>query len=140
VNGAKTDQAARKVKIVPALHAELSAAISPSATEPDALIFPTRTGRQLGPDNFRNRVLAPAVKRANENLARRGSPPLPKLTPHSLRRTWVSVKYALGADPGEVMDEAGHVSSALALDVYCQPIRRDEDQTAKLRAMIARVD
>src|SRR5271165_129915 len=37
-----------------------------------------------------------AVKRANERLAEAGRAPLPKLTPHSLRRTSCSLLYALG--------------------------------------------
>lgn len=36
----------------------------------------------------------------------RDLPPLPQgITPHSLRRTFASVLYALGEDPGVVMDE-----------------------------------
>ena len=70
----------------------------------------------MGAENFRNRVLGcpavvvdgkktagtgtGAVGRANANLEGEGLPPLPvKLTPHSLRRTFCSLLYALGETP-----------------------------------------
>ena len=65
-----------------------------------------------------------------------GLPPLPdKLTPHSLRRTFCSLLYALGEDPGVVMDEMGHTDPGLALRVYRQAMRRGEDEKAALRAL-----
>ena len=79
--------------------------------ESDALVFPTREGQHLSVGNFRNRVLAPATKRANEKLAAAGLPPLPdKLTPRSLRRTFASLLYALGEPPPVVMAEMGHTT------------------------------
>ncbi len=72
VSGTKTGQAQRKVRIGKGLHVSLASAISPAAIDPDALLFPTRTGAQLSPENFRNRTLAATVKRANENLVRAG--------------------------------------------------------------------
>jgi integrase len=69
-------------------------------------------------------------------LRRGGLPPLPnKLTPHSLRRTFCSLLYALGEDPGVVMDEMGHTDPGLALRVYRQSMRRGEDEKAALRAL-----
>jgi integrase len=86
---------------------------------------------------MRTRVLARAVKRANEQLVDAGLSPLPeRLTPHSLRRTFASVLYALGEDPGVVMDEMGHTDPSLALRVYRQTMRRDVGEKARLRALI----
>ena len=79
---------------------------------------------------------AGAVGRACKRLEAAGLPPLPKLTPHSLRRTFCSLLYALGEDPGTVMDEMGHTDPALALRVHRQAMRRGEDQTAELRALV----
>jgi integrase len=57
--------------------------------------------------------------------AKQKLPPLPdRLTPHSLRRTLASVLYAIGEDPGVVMDEMGHTDPGLALRVYRQAMRR----------------
>jgi integrase len=136
VGESKTDAGRRRVKIRGALRDEL---LNLRAHEIDAegYVFPTRTGARMGAENFRNRVLRAAVKRANENLAKAKQPPLPDaLTPHSLRRTFCSLLYALGEDPGTVMDEMGHTDPALALRVYRQAMRRGEDERTQLRHLV----
>jgi integrase len=103
----------------------------------DAFVFATRTGSRPSGDNVRSRILGAAVERANKDLAKRDLPPLPdKLTPHSLRRTFCSLLYALGEDPGVVMDEMGHADPGLALRVYRQAMRRGEYEKAQLRALV----
>jgi integrase len=103
----------------------------------EAFVFSTLRGGQQSPDNFRSRVLRAAVERANKNLANLDLAPLPeRITPHALRRTFASVLYALGEDPGIVMDEMGHTNPALALKVYRQSMRRGEDEKAQLRALV----
>jgi hypothetical protein len=84
------------VKIRYALRDELLAVRSSAQNrhllDPDAFVFATSEGRRFGAENFRNRVLAAAVKRANENLAKRELAPVPaKITPHSLRRIFCSL-------------------------------------------------
>ena len=138
VGESKTDAGSRRVKLRGALRDELLAlrARWPSATA-DGFVFPTATGGRQSADNFRSRTLKAAVKRADENLAEQDLPPLPdRLTPHSLRRTFASVLYALGEDPGVVMDEMGHTDPALALRVYRQTMRRGDDEKAQLRALV----
>jgi integrase len=82
-------------------------------------------------------VLAPAVKLASVRLIEHGRTPLSeRITPHSLRRTFASVLYALGEDPGIVMDEMGHTDPALALRVYRQTMRRGEDEKRRLRTLV----
>jgi integrase len=150
--GSKTDAGWRRVKIRGALRDELLAVRGRQQNAPqDAYVFPTAKGARMSDDNFRARVLGrPAamidgaewrkgtgvVGRANTRLEAAGLPPLPKLTPHSLRRTFCSVLYALGEDPGTVMDEMGHANPALALRVYRQAMRRGEDEKAQLRALV----
>jgi integrase len=150
--GSKTDAGYRKVKIRGALRDEL---LSLRGRHQDAAqsayVFPTSTGGPMSDDNIRNRVLGRpaviadgkvekaatgAVGLANERLEADGLPPLPKLTPHSLRRTFCSLLYALGEDPGTVMDEMGHTNPALALRVYRQAMRRGEHEKAQLRALV----
>ncbi|MGH2878388.1 MAG: hypothetical protein ACRDK4_02110 [Solirubrobacteraceae bacterium] len=46
------------------------------------------------------------------------------------------VLYAIGEDPGVVMDEMGHTDPALALRVYRQSMRRGDDEKAALRALV----
>ncbi len=73
----------------------------------------------------------------SENLRARELSPLPdKITPHSLRRTFASILYAIGEDLGVVMDEMGHTDPALALRVYRQSMRRGEDKKVALRALV----
>lgn len=138
VGESKTDAGRRRVKLRGALRDELLTVRARHSDAPtDGLVFPTLTGGRQSTDNLRSRVLNVAVKHANENLAKQELPPLPDgITPHSLRRTFASVLYALGEDPGIVMDEMGHTHPALALRVYRQSMRRGEDEKQQLRALI----
>ena len=90
------------MKIRGALRDELAAASAQAAHRgPDDFVFATKTGARPSRDNIRNRVLIPAAKRASERLSANDRQPLPEsVTPHSLRRTFASVLYALGEDPG----------------------------------------
>jgi integrase len=98
---------------------------------------PTTSGGQIGASNLRRRVLAPAVKLASERLAEAGAAQLPAgLTPHSLRRTFASVLYALGEAPPVVMAEMGHTDPKLALAIYARAMRHDEGQIAALGALV----
>lgn len=89
IGESKTDAGRRRVKLRPALRHELSTVRDENGMKPEGLVFPTATGRMMSAENFRKRVLAAAVNRANENLAEAKRTPLPDgLTPHSLRRTF----------------------------------------------------
>lgn len=156
VDKAKTDAGRRRIKIRGALRDELLALRGGHEdTEQTSLVFSTANGGAMNANNFRNRVLGKpatvvdgeekqgtgAIGRANERLEADGLPPLPaKLTPHSLRRTFCSLLYALGEDPGTVMDEMGHTDPGLALRVYRQAMRRDEEEMAALRALVEGAD
>jgi len=138
VGEAKTDAGRRRVKIRGALRDEPAAVRAGSGSiDPDGFVFATSTGRRQGRENLRNRVLAPAVELASAGLVERGLAPLPEgLTPHSLRRTFASILYALGEDPGVVMDEMGHTDPALALAIYRQATRREDGDKDRLRALV----
>ena len=82
-------------------------------------------------------MFAGAVKRADKNLAEAKLAPLPEnLTPHSLRRTFASVLYALGEPPPVVMAERGNAEEGLALRIYAQVMRRGEDERAQLATLV----
>lgn len=152
VGEAKTDAGRRRVKVRGALRDELLALRGRHQdAKQAAYVFATLRGGRMSPDNFRARVLGRpavvvdgeeksgtgAVGRANKRLEGEGLPPLPrKITPHSLRRTFCSLLYALGEDPGTVMDEMGHTDPELALRVYRQAMRRGEEEKAQLRALV----
>jgi integrase len=137
VGGSKTDAGKRRVKIRGALRDELLRMRAKlDGVDQDKHVFATATGKRQSGDNIRSRVLNAAVESANADLAERDLPPLPdKLTPHSLRRTFCSLLYALGESPPVVMDEMGHADPGLALRVYAQAMRRGESETAALRVL-----
>ncbi len=138
VGQTKTDAGTRRIKIRGALKAELvRMRAGQEPVDPDSFVFPTSAGRRQSTDNLRSRVIGTSVERASKNFVARGLPPLPdKITPHSLRRTFASVLYAIGEDPGVVMDEMGHTDPALALRVYRQSMRRGEDEKIALRHVV----
>lgn len=138
VGEAKTDAGRRYVTLRPALYDVLSALKAAADANPEALVFGTSAARRQSATNVRKRVLAPAVKLANQRLTAAGFSPLPdRITPHSLRRTFASLLYALGEDPPTVMAEMGHSSPALALAIYAQAMRRDEGEKQRLRALVS---
>jgi integrase len=133
VPGTKTDSAARDVKLLDRLRDELTrwkrAALS---TELNDLVFPTATGRGRDTGNLRQRVLAPAIREADRERGARGLLPLPSgLTPHSLRRTFISLLLAGGRPLPNVQRQAGHSDAHTTLNIYAQVI--DTDFGAKER-------
>ena len=138
IHGTKKDASDRRVKIRGALRDELLALRGRHQGAPQAgYVFTTRDGGRVSPNNVRGRVLSAAVKLANETREAEGLPPLPsRITPHSLRRTFSTVLYALGETPPDVMAEMGHTDPALALRVYAQAMRLSEKQRAQLRALV----
>lgn len=91
---------------------------------PDDHFFGTSTGRRRDPDRFRDRVLARTVALADERRAEHGLPALPRITPHSLRRTWAMLAAQTGRDPHWISDQIGHASAAFTLQVYQQTRHR----------------
>lgn len=138
---AKTAAGVRDVTLLPALRDELAELKASGSPRPDALVFPTTSGSQIGASNLRRRVLCPAIELANARLAENGDPPLPAgLTPHSLRRTFASVLYALGETPVNVQSEMGHTDPKLALAIYAHTMRRDEGERERLRSLVEGTD
>jgi integrase len=63
------------------------------------------------------RILAEASRAASEDFEARGLPPLPTTTPHTLRRTYISIALlANGFDVKWVMSQVGHADSKMTLD------------------------
>jgi integrase len=137
VRAAKTDAGVRVVNILPALGDELGnyrAHVDPSA---DALVFCTTAGRRLGATNIRRRVLDQAVGHANTQLAADGVESLPAgLTPHSLRRTFASLLFAIGETPPYVMAQMGHTTPNLTLAIYARQMDRRDGEPERLKALV----
>ncbi|HEY4895207.1 MAG TPA: tyrosine-type recombinase/integrase, partial [Solirubrobacteraceae bacterium] len=67
------------------------------------------------------KIVGDAAALATRRHAERGLPPLPNVTPHSLRRTYISIALlANNFDVKWVMSQVGHADSKMTLDVYAQ--------------------
>jgi integrase len=132
VRQAKTAAGIRAVDIRPRLHDELMAYYSARGEVADlsSPAFPTRTGKPRDKDNVRERIVRRVVDRANELRAREDEPPiLAHVTPHTLRRTYISFMLAAGFDLPYVQEQVGHRDPTITLKIYAQVIRRpDRDQ------------
>ena len=126
---AKTEAGVREVEITLYLRDELlDYAMDRRARGlplgPSDYFFGTVTGKRRDPDRFRDRILARAAARASENRAEAGMPPLPPITPHSLRRTWATFCAMIGRDPKWVAAQIGHVNPKFTFSVYQQVATR----------------
>ena len=125
IDDAKTDAGNREVDLSLDVMEELMAwRADCNAVDPDGFVFPTASGRARNKDNVSSRVLAPVVKRTNELRAQRGLSPLPKLTPHALRRTYIGLMIEAGAPLPYVMGQVGHADSRTTLEIYAQVQKR----------------
>lgn len=85
------------------------------------LIFPTEKGGVRDRNSLRNRILDPVVAHARELLAQRGQDPLPdRVTPHTLRRTYLTYLAWSGESVQFARQQAGHKDSRMTLEVYQQ--------------------
>ena len=101
----------------------------------DALVFATATGKPHSPSNVR-RTMAYVVERANERLEEADQSPLPRLSPHALRRTFASVMIALGESIPVVMADGGWADPKVVLTVYAHSMRRDDTENEALRTLV----
>ncbi len=68
-----------------------------------------------------------AIREANERLADLGIAPISeRVTPHSLRRTYASLRFASGDDPVYVSEQLGHSKPTFSMEVYASAVRRRE--------------
>jgi integrase len=125
IRDAKTDAGVREVQMTPDLveafveHLDrLRRARLP--TGPDDYAVPNRRGGRMSRQRV-GQIVAEASALASERNEDRGLPPLPRTTPHSLRRTYISIALlANNFDVKWVMSQVGHADSKMTLDVYAQ--------------------
>ena len=66
-------------------------------------------------------IVSEAAELASERLTARGLPALPNTTPHTLRRTYISIALLANRfDVLWVMSQVGHADSKMTMDVYAQ--------------------
>ena len=71
------------------------------------------------------RRLKTAIKRANERLEKQGIEPISeRVTPHSLRRSYASLRAALRDDPVYTAEQMGHTDARFTLSVYAKATKR----------------
>src|SRR5207245_6876121 len=98
IRGTKTDVDERKAWIVDFLRDELLRYKHETGlSAPYGPLYPTSTGKRRTKDNLRQRVLPAVVREANRVRIERGAPPISEeITPHTLRRTFISLQLAYG--------------------------------------------
>jgi integrase len=82
--------------------------VANASRNPEALIFAGNRGAALGPNNFRRRAWATAVK------ASIGVP----CHPHDLRHSHASILIKLGVHPKTIQVRLGHSSIKTTMDLY----------------------
>jgi integrase len=127
----KTEAGIREVQLTPHLANVLiehlrRLAVAGYATGPDDHLFPSLRGRRITRQRV-GEILHEAAALASERLEQHGRPPLPTTTPHTLRRTYISIALlANGFDVKWVMSQVGHADSKMTMDVYAQLEQRVE--------------
>jgi integrase len=126
---AKTETGIREVEISPVTaeavgeHVEHLRLLG-FPTGPDAYLTPNLGGGQLTRKRI-GQIVHKAARLASERLAEKGLPALPNTTPHTLRRTYISIALiANNFDLKYVMDQVGHADSTMTMDVYAQLQKR----------------
>jgi integrase len=146
IGDAKTEAGVREVQVSPDLVDELVAHLdrlrrAGRPMGPEAHLFPNVRGGRLSRQRV-SRIVGEASRLATERLVKRGLPPLPNTTPHSLRRTYVSIALlANNFDVLWVMGQVGHADSKMTTDVYAQlqqRVRREHGQAFDLLVRQAR--
>ena len=125
IRDSKTDAGVREVQMTPDLveafveHLDrLRRAGFP--TGPDDYAVPNRAGGRLSRQRV-GQIVAEAAALGTVRNEARGLPPLPRTTPHSLRRTYISIALlANNFDVKWVMSQVGHADSKMTVDVYAQ--------------------
>jgi integrase len=125
VRESKTEAGERHVEMTPALaeavaeHTDRLRVLGmPSA--PDAYLVMNLRGGRLSRGRV-CQIVAEAAGLAGERLAAKGMSVLPHTTPHTLRRTYISIALIANRfDVKFVMSQVGHANSAMTMDVYAQ--------------------
>ncbi len=126
----KTPTGVRHVAITPTLRHELLHYQDEKLAlgyprKPETPFFCTPKGTRWDANNVRQKIFASVTQLASLKLTERGLPPLPHITPHSLRRTYVSIMLlATNFDIPFVQHQIGHTQAHVTLDVYNQLLDR----------------
>lgn len=130
---AKTEAGERVVEATPALTQVLIEHLdrlrrSGMPTGPGDYLMPNSHGGRISRQRV-GAIVGDAAELASERLLALGLPPLPKTTPHTLRRSYISVALVANSyDLEWVMGQVGHADSKMTMDVYSQLQQRVKRQ------------
>jgi integrase len=134
----KSKAAGRTIGLTPATVSELRAyratwntrkLASGAGWNPDGLLFATTAGTPLSANNLRksfDRLTAAAGVKA--------------ITPHSVRKTNVTLALAGGASPKAVAQRVGHADARVTLDVYASVTVGQEEHLVNIMAALTAGD
>jgi integrase len=125
VQESKTPAGRREVDLPSGLVIELwTLAATSDSTAPDDPVFVGRRHTRQTSDNV-GRRLKSAITKANAQLETVGIAPISaRVSPHSLRRTYASLRYACGDDPVYVAEQGGWADPSFPIKVYAKAVRR----------------
>ena len=134
IEDGKTHRSVREVHMPPFLREELLlyvAELRPSGA--DDLLFPTKRGTPHSRQNLNRRVLAPAIARAAQARAAREDSVLPPaITPHTLRRSFVTLSAQAGRSASWIQAQIGHADMTTMQRYYMQASRSEWARTSDL--------
>lgn len=130
VRQSKTDASVRIVDLTPALRDELAVWLDKSEFgQPGDLVFPTQKGKPDNRNNVRKRLLVKAIEAANPKLVELGIEPIGAVSPHGLRRTFASLRCAVGDDVACTAAQLGHEDAVFSLKTYTHAVKRRDRLT-----------
>lgn len=123
----KTPTGVRDVDMTPALTALVTDYFaSRDGLSRSAPAFPDVRGNRRTKDNVNSQVIKPAVRLADELRTERGAPELPRVTPHVLRHTYITLAFEAGYSVPYVMQQVGHREPRTTMTIYAKvSARRD---------------
>lgn len=137
ISDAKTPTGRRLVSLSDMLASELEQHVERlGPRKPKDPLFCNSRGQRYTPSGVRD-LLDKSVERARVKLAKVGGVMPDPVTPHTLRRTFISLLLAGGADVPFVMAQVGHKDSKVTLEIYAQVVQgRQRDHGRRVDEMI----
>jgi integrase len=142
ITDAKTETGIREVQLTPDLVEAVVEHIDQlrragHPTGPTDPLVPNLNGGRISRQRV-GKVLREAAEAASTKRVASGLPPLPAVTPHAMRRTYISLALVSNEfDVKWVMGQVGHANSKMTLDVYAQLEQRiKRDHGASFDALV----
>jgi integrase len=136
LDDSKSDAGVREIHLSPFVREELALfkASLPHEPKPSDPVFPVRGGGSGDRFNLGRRLKHIAAVAAELRKAE-GLAPMPKrITPHTFRRTFITLSFQAGKDLVFVQSQAGHANWKTTLEIYTQHSGRSIDP--KIRKLL----